>query len=326
LNTQGYETLRYTIQKIKKLLLIYIDGVIPNNDIRINEKLASHIIYDVLYDYIINNSNYFIDNDPDTENIGTIDDELENNNDFIKLYEPIYLLVRYCVKGINTRKITFSLMNDIKNILDCFICHNTIDLQYNEIMKAYGYGSSSNIYLIENVNMVMKTFNKKIRWTHTNYTNHCNYLEIFNRELSILKKLNEDVFNNSIMFYEDNMAIKMPYLGVSLYDDFILPTNWKSQLQIIFQAFTKNNVNYPEFNIKNIVVLNEKITLIDFGLASLVEDADNTINCDNFIELLDVLNNHFSTVKDNENKQVLYQIFINNIKNEKESKYEMNIF
>ena len=61
--------------------------------------------------------------------------------------------------------------------------------------------------------------------------------------------------------------IQMDYLGVSLYDDFKLPHDWKEQVHVFFEKMTTHNIYYPEFNLKNILVLDEKLNFIDFGLA-----------------------------------------------------------
>ncbi|ATZ80191.1 hypothetical protein BMW23_0131 [Bodo saltans virus] len=149
MNTPGYAPTRNMLMKIHNILLRYINITIPNN-LDNNEKLCSYIVSDVLYDYIMNNANYIVPNDPNNDDNDNVDDIDENENSyFLDLYEPMYLFVKYCVKGINTRKVTFSLMNDIKHILESFVLHNTVD-DNMEIMKAYSYGSSSNVYLTNN--------------------------------------------------------------------------------------------------------------------------------------------------------------------------------
>ena len=53
-------------------------------------------------------------------------------------------------------------------------------------------------------------------------------------------------------------------------------------------------------------------------------DCDDVINCKNFIELLEILNNRFKNIEDSKQIQILYNTFINNMKNS--GKYSNNIF
>ena len=82
-------------------------------------------------------------------------------------------------------------------------------------------------------------------------------------------------------------------------------------------------IYYPEFNIKNILVLNDTISFIDFGLAEFDSNKDNTENCVIFIDLLQQLEDRF---KDKDcNTNLLYTVFINNIKTHKIEKYLKNV-
>jgi hypothetical protein len=318
MNTVGYESVRETLHKIKIKLVTYINNVLPFNSSNVNNRLASCIISDVIYNYVLHN-----DNDNINSDVECYLDNIKNENvKYLDLYDPLYLFIKCCVKGINTRNVTFALMDDIRFILDCFVLHNTYSTKYDDIVKAYNYGSSANVYLMENKNRIIKAFNKKLRWT---CEQHDNYLDIFNKEILILKK----VFGNCVDYDETNLTITMPYYGVSLYDNFLLPENdynWKEQIKNIFLMLTTNNICYTEFNLKNIVVLNNKITFIDFGLASILESVDNSLNCNNFIELLELLNNQFTNIENLEKRQIQYKIFMNNIRNEKDSKYKNNIY
>ena len=64
---------------------------------------------------------------------------------------------------------------------------------------------------------------------------------------------------------------------------------------------------YPEFKLQNILVLNGKITFIDYGLARCC-DVDNSENCARFVKLLTVLNDRFSTVRDRDERYMLYSV------------------
>ena len=111
---------------------------------------------------------------------------------------------------------------------------------------------------------------------------------------------------------EDKM-IKLSYCGESLYNDFNLPSNWKDQLKEIFTHFTENKVNYPEFRLQNMLVLNNEITFIDFGLAEFTDYADNTDNYNRFVKLLGILDDRFKTVTDIDVRHRLISTFLKNM-------------
>jgi hypothetical protein len=118
----------------------------------------------------------------------------------------------------------------------------------------------------------------------------------------------------------------MPYCGLSLYDNFYLPDDWQQQITDIFKQFDMNNIYYPEFNIKNITVLDNVISFIDFGLATIDGNVNNNNNCKKFIELLGILNEQFANIEDTKKRQIQYVIFTNNIKNDKDNMYTENIY
>jgi tRNA A-37 threonylcarbamoyl transferase component Bud32 len=94
-----------------------------------------------------------------------------------------------------------------------------------------------------------------------------------------------------------------------------LPTNWKDQLKEIFTHFTESKINYAEFRLQNILVLNKKITFIDFGLAEFTSQSDNTDNCNRFIKLLEILDERFKTVTDLNSRHRLISTFLKNVNN-----------
>ena len=108
------------------------------------------------------------------------------------------------------------------------------------------------------------------------------------------------------------MTINLEYLGESLYNDFSLPKDWKTQIEEIFNNLTKNNIFYPEFRLQNILVLNGKISFIDFGLAEFRTDCDNTENLNRFIQYLRSLEEKFKTVNDLDERHRLISTFLIN--------------
>ena len=58
----------------------------------------------------------------------------------------------------------------------------------------------------------------------------------------------------------------------------------------------------------------------------MINDPDNNENCENFIELLEILQERFKSTTNNNERLVLYNTFINNIKIHNIVKYLNNIF
>jgi len=154
---------------------------------------------------------------------------------------------------------------------------------------------------------------------------HDDIHNIFNKEISVLKKIkNINFFPNLISYDTYFLSILMSYKGQSLYNNFKLPKNWKYQIKNIFDVLTQKHIYYPEFNLNNIVVLNNIISFIDFGLSSELCDKNNDENCKVFIKLLQMINDKYNTINDKHQQHILYNTFINTLKNNK--KYPNNIF
>ena len=215
----------------------------------------------------------------------------------------------YTKKGVNTDNISKILLNYIINIIKDF------KLYHNEKVKAFDYGSTCQTFITGDT--VIKIYNQTSRFI-TN--GHDNIKEIFNKEVSILEKYSKEILIDKDT---ENAKIFLKYLGESLYNNFKLPRDWKEQIEKIFNEFTMSAIYYPEFNIKNILVLNDTISFIDFGLAEFDSNKDNTENCVIFIDLLQQLEDRF---KDKDcNTNLLYTVFINNIKTHKIEKYLKNV-
>jgi tRNA A-37 threonylcarbamoyl transferase component Bud32 len=98
---------------------------------------------------------------------------------------------------------------------------------------------------------------------------------------------------------------------VSLYQDFNLPDNWNNQIIDIFSELDKKKIYYPEFRLQNILVLNDKITFIDYGLAQF-NGLSNSENCKLFIDRLEKLNYKLKNIKDrNIRLNLISSFFIN---------------
>ena len=306
-NTPVYSTLRNEITILEELLIKYIDNCF-NNDYIYNIKIAQKIIEDVIYSNIFNNIPNII--------LGT-----SNNNDINDLFIQIQKIVSYFVKDINTSKLTSYIYNEIKFIIDSFTLNNETvsNLNFNDIMKAYDFGSTASVYILGSNDLIVKVYNTKLRWKSNN---HDILYDIFKRELEILQKL------NLVHSYdEDSLLIKMYYKGESLLNNFKLPMDYKEQIKGIFENLNTCNIYYPEFNLNNILILKDKISFIDYGLANINKEFQSDCNKDNckiFIELLEILENRFNLIEDTKQIHILYNTFMNNMRNNK--RYIKNIF
>ena len=300
-NSPYYDVIRYHLNRIGNKLENYINKELCDNQVY-NKKIKDVLIYDFIYSVIIRDTNESGNSDKIAENdiVSEIDDEL--------LYDLSFVL-KCTKKGVNTDNISKILLNYIINIIKDF------KLYHNEKVKAFDYGSTCQTFITGDT--VIKIYNQTSRFI-TN--GHDNIKEIFNKEVSILEKYSKEILIDKDT---ENAKIFLKYLGESLYNNFKLPRDWKEQIEKIFNEFTMSAIYYPEFNIKNILVLNDTISFIDFGLAEFDSNKDNTENCVIFIDLLQQLEDRF---KDKDcNTNLLYTVFINNIKTHKIEKYLKNV-
>ena len=306
LNT--YDFIKKSINKLK----IYYNNKL-NNELKDNE-YNKNILKNIILDNICHKICIFNKNNEIDKNIYKIDDI----ND---IYNLFYLIFNTTIKGNNINNIVLSVINGINNIIINYNLHNTIDNDLKQNLKSYSYGSSSNIYITENKKYIIKQF-CNLKWKSKN---HDDISKIYIKELLILKNLKEISNTPNLLFNDDkNLILKMDYLGISLHEEFILLEDWKEQLFSIFKKLSDNNIYYPEFNIKNIVVLNKKISFIDFGLSELNSNKNNDNNYNIFVILLEILKDKFKNIKDIEEQNILYLTFINNMKDSQE--YANNIF
>ena len=313
-NSPNYNILRLHIQFVEDLLTQFINNELHDNEIH-NNIIMKNILYDILYSYI---SRVITDNNKYKTQY---DNSIEINNDpkLSKILNSIEVIIKCSKKGIHAPIVSLSLANNIINTIRIFKkYHNAIHKKYNEKIKAFNYGSSAHTYILESRQIIMKSYDDELRWKTID---HDNIDDIYMKELSIIKKTNNLISND-----DNEKILYIEYLGESLYDSFDLPSDWKNQILCIFSELTSKNIYYPEFNIKNILNKNSKLYFIDFGLASNVDNADNSQNCENFIELLQILQNRFENTKNSNEKLMLYNTFLNNIKVHKIEKYLNNIF
>jgi len=133
-----------------------------------------------------------------------------------------------------------------------------------------------------------------------------------NKELELLNKL-KNVNSVPKIIDSVDMDIIMEYRGESIYNDFNLPDDWKNQITNIFSELTDNGIFYPEFRLHNILVLNGKISFVDFGMAEFIDNCDNTENLEKFIKFLGLLDDKFKVVTDLNARHILISTFLQNV-------------
>ena len=310
-NSPNYEFIRKCIENVKQLLINIFCAELNITKNEHMQNIILKILYDVIFNAIVNIKTVekiIINKTKQYENYFFYDNKK-------KLHVEISVIMDACIKGMNIDTLVDNLIDDIYYIIKCFALSDTIDELYNEKLISLNYGSTSNVYLLENNNKVVKIYNKSLRWK---CDGHDDNLEIIKNEINILHKLNRTIVHCENKIYCD-------YLGESLFDNFYLPTDWIEQLTNIFTMFTEHNIFYPEFNLKNIVCQNDKLNIIDFGLAK-IDNLGNGSNLNNFIELLTLINDKFKNIANIEHRYVYYNNLINNIKMSNDTKYKTNIY
>jgi GR25 family glycosyltransferase involved in LPS biosynthesis len=274
--------------KLNKLLNTKFDDNVENN-----KNLSKYIIYDVIYRYIttcdINDAN---SNIPIHQ---TIDDKL-----FFELNGLLLNILNHVKKGSVNDNISKNMIYYIYELVETFNLHNT-----NDNIKIYAYGSTSNIYKSNDV--IIKQYLSNPRWMYKNKNNDI----IFKNERDILQNM------DNVNIDDNKKIIKMNFKGIPIIYNHILPENWKVQIKNIFDNLDTQNIYYPEFNLFNIVIHNEKLDFIDYGLAKKSTKKNNE-NYENFIYLI----TEFQTITDKENILILYLDFMHNMK----QKFPKNIY
>ena len=317
-NSPNYSILRTHIIIIQNILDKFINVELPDNETR-NKNIIENILFDVLFSFISNPFNFESNNNSFIK--AQFDNKKEINNDsyLYQLFKSIEIVIRCSKKGIHSELVSLSLTNNIIYTIRSFQkYHNQIDKIFGCEIKAYNYGSTAHTYILEKNNIILKSYHNEFRW---NIKNHEDSNMIYDKELDICKK------NNTLISYDIyNKILYIKYLGESLYTNFVLPSDWKQQITDIFTELNNKQIYYPEFNIKNILNKNSKLHFIDFGLAFVINDPDNNENCENFIELLEILQERFKSTTNNNERLLLYNTLINNIKIHNIVKYLNNIF
>ena len=317
LKSPYYDIVRIHIQYIENLLLEYINYKLIDNNTQ-NKIICDTILFDFIFDFIIRDKT--IKKSYNDEKTIDIDDIFVDER-MLQLSKHLNFILKCSNKGINIDYCSNIITKEIiKLIINFSLFHNSIDKNISEKfkLKALNYGSTSQVFLIKELNIIVKVYNDDLRYKNEF---HNDSKTVFENEINLLK-----LTNKLIKYDTENKKIYINYLGMSLYDCFDLPKNWKKQLEILFQNLDDKKIFYPEFNLKNILILDEKISFIDYGLAKFDSSDNNKYNYINFLDILSILNNRLSKETENIYKHLLYSNFINNMKIHNVTKYKQNIF
>jgi GR25 family glycosyltransferase involved in LPS biosynthesis/predicted Ser/Thr protein kinase len=297
-SSPNYKPVTEALNNSEEILNNLANNILPDNKER-NRIIIKNLMYDVIYNFML-----MTDSETKTgENIENykFDNIYEEDPDFILLEKYISFFLQCSRKGINPKLAAKDLINTCLFTLNKFRdLHNTLDGS-GEVIKAYSFGSTAHTYKIGD--KLLKRYNDKLRWATEG---HDNTDDIIEKELGILS-----ISGKPKVLSSDSRNIYMEYCGESLYNDFNLPTDWKEQITQIFSDLTSNGIFYPEFRLQNILVLDGKVTFIDFGLAEFRTECDNTENLNKFIKYLSLMDERFKGLDMDERHRLISTFSIN---------------
>jgi len=297
-SSSNYKPVTEALNNSEEILNNLANKILPDNKER-NRIIIKNLMYDVIYNFML-----MTDSETKTgENIENyqFDNIYEEDPDFILLEKYISFFLQCSRKGINPKLAAKDLINTCLFTLNKFRdLHNTLDGS-GEVIKAYSFGSTAHTYKIGD--KLLKRYNDKLRWATEG---HDNTDDIIEKELDILS-----ISGKPKVLSNDNRNIYMEYCGESLYNDFNLPTDWKEQIINIFSDLSNNGIFYPEFRLQNILVLDGKVTFIDFGLAEFRTECDNTENINKFIKYLSLMDERFKGLDMDERHRLISTFSIN---------------
>jgi len=298
-SSPNYNVVRDALNRSEDILNHFANIILPDNAER-NKLIVKHIMYDVIYNFILTKGN---NNEP-SPNIEDyiFDNPYEGKWRHKMLVTFVAFFLQCSKKGINPKLDGQSLVNV------CLFTLNKFTELHDDNTKAYSFGSTAHTYRVGD-DLLLKRYNQKLRWTTEG---HDDSKTIMNKELELLNKL-KNVNSVPKIIDSVDMDIIMEYRGESIYNDFNLPDDWKNQITNIFSELTDNGIFYPEFRLHNILVLNGKISFVDFGMARFSDNCDNTENLEKFIKFLGLLDDKFKVVTDLNARHILISTFLQNV-------------
>lgn len=135
-------------------------------------------------------------------------------------------------------------------------------------------GPKQNCLITPN-NTVIKETRFSPGMAQVGYHGHGNELHRFTfyNEIKWLKIFENIPFIPKIKSYDEELlTIEMSYVGISLSKNNI-PDNWYSQCINILDTLKQNNCSHNDIKPEDILVLNQKLYLVDFGWATNLNEA-----------------------------------------------------
>lgn len=323
----NYYYLRMAIGLIRDGLTECTNKLLIDSPSENTARIVQHFMTSIIYNTITNYADWAFD--------------IELSSTAISVIPPavgyhLNILITHCVKGKSVQYICNSIMNSCARLLIGLAELHNMDylIHDGEVIRlqAYNFGSTCRTYKSfyntdakfnsQRNNIILKVYDPVPRWT---VIGHVTAGEIFDNESRILCRLYEyrkskttDLQIQEPIINYQLRHILMPYAGLSLYDcPTALPENWEQQLTQIFDELSAAGIYYSEFNLANICVSDMgQISFIDFGLAKLIDPAENinNTNCIVFIELLTELMPRLQKETNLDEQYRLYQAFIRNKK------------
>jgi predicted Ser/Thr protein kinase/GR25 family glycosyltransferase involved in LPS biosynthesis len=295
-SSPNYIPVKDAIVDTERILNHFANEILPDNTIN-NSLIVKHLMYDVIYNLILTEGNNESGTHIEDYNFYNPYDQTE---EYDLLQKSIGFILQCSKKGIDPKSAASAIANACLFTLSKFTLHSSE-------VKALGFGSTAHTYKCED--LVIKKYNNRLRWA---CKGHNDINEIINREVEILNIISEENISPKVYSHK-GLKILMSYEGQSLYNDFNLPKDWKKQIEEIFSKLDSKGIYYPEFRLHNILVLDNKISIVDFGLAHYNENCDNTNNKDRAIKYLSLLEERFKSVDDLDERQRLISTLSINI-------------
>ena len=297
----NYNVVTNALNKSEELLNHFANIILPENVER-NKLIVKHLMHDVLYNFILTKG---VNNEPSADIEDYIfDNPYEGKWRHKMLVKFVGFFLQCSKKGIDPKVAGYNLVNVCLYTLNKFNTLHDVDKD----IKAYGFGSTAHTFKIGK-DLIIKRYNKRLRWATEG---HDNSKMIMDKELNLLDKLKNVKSAPKVIDYND-MDITMEYRGESIYNDFNLPNDWKEQITNIFSELTDSGIFYSEFRLHNILVLDGKISFVDFGMAEFKDKCDNTENLEKFIKYLSLLEDKFKDVIDLDARHRLISTFLKNV-------------
>lgn len=347
-NSPNYEYLRTTLASVKSGLCDVLCEAAGDSDAI--DAIAQKMIFDVVFNRItslcgdessdnkeissISSSSVVGNGDGDGKAAAATDattyDAYFVNTQREKLRKGLYIVINSCVKGVDVEHTVDNMLDDLYHIVDGFRDGGATALNLH--LRPLNYGSTSNVFLDSATGHVVKVYVDELRWKHS-AADHCDSLVVMRKEADLLARIwGVPGVPQLINYDEQRRTLVTNYLGRSLFDQFVLPPDWREQLRRIFHDLEKCGIEYPEFNLKNIVCSKDgsRLGLVDFGLAKVCDinttTANNSSNANAFIQLVELMQDKMSSAAaDNvEQRHVLYHTLLTNAK--REGAFEANLF